>query len=99
MAEAIVNPQACDQCGHVPSTVEVATRAAIDELAAGSPLNGLEQALAQTAMVLARAVDAEEGGDSRQLAGLSRELRATLKQLADSAPVPDDDDAEDTGPR
>jgi hypothetical protein len=50
-------------------------------------------------MVLARAIDAEEGNDSRQLAGLSRELRATLKQLADSAPVPDDDDVEDSGPR
>jgi hypothetical protein len=87
---------ACDRCS---GTVAASTAAAIDELGAGSPLNGLENALAQTAMVLARAIDAEEGNDSRQLAGLSRELRATLKQLADSAPVPDDDDVEDSGPR
>jgi hypothetical protein len=88
---------ACEQCGRTTGTVEQATQDAIDELAAGSPLNGVERALAQSALVLARAMDADEG-DSRQLAGLTRELRATLKQLADSMPVVDDDAEDNSGP-
>lgn len=86
----------CEQCGHTPGTVEAATTAAIDELAAGSPLNGVERALAQTALALSRAIDTD--GDNRQLAGLTRELRATLKQLADAMPVPDDDAEDDSSP-
>lgn len=87
----------CEQCGHTAGTVEQATREAIDELAAGSPLNGVERALAQSALALARAADCD-GGDNRQLAGLTRELRATLKQLADAMPVPDDDAEDDSSP-
>lgn len=87
----------CEQCGRGIGTVEQATQDAVDELAAGSPLNGVERALAQSALVLARAMDADEG-DSRQLAGLTRELRATLKQLADAMPVTDDDAEDDSSP-
>lgn len=89
---------ACEQCGYAPGTVEAATQAAVDELAAGSPLNGVERALAQSAFALARAVDSDSDGDHRQLAGLTRELRATLKQLADAMPVTDDDAEDDSSP-
>ena len=87
--------RSCDRC---KGSVSEATAGAIEELGQGTPLNGVEQALAQTAMTLARAIDSDEA-DNRQLAGLTRELRATLRQLAESAPVPDEDADEDSGPR
>lgn len=93
----MVTETPCEQCGRAVGTVEQATQEAIDELSAGSPLNGVERALAQSALVLARAADSD-AGDNRQLAGLTRELRATLRQLADAMPVTDDDAEDDSSP-
>lgn len=86
---------ACDRC---EGSLEAATRTAVDELRGEVELNGVELVLAEAAYRLARAIDGAEG-DDRQHAGLNRELRATLKELADLMPTPEDDDGEDTGPR
>lgn len=91
-----MDPEAADGCERCSGTVEQATRSALEELGSDTPFNGVERALAESAIRLSRAVDA--GEDDRQLAGLVRELRATLKQLADSMPAQDPDGDEDSSP-
>lgn len=90
----VIDLAGCDRCN---GTVEGAVRAAVDDLRGELALNGVEAALAETAYRLARSMDDAGDEPDRQLAGLSRELRATLKELADLRPARDDDDVE-TGP-
>lgn len=89
-----MSTEGCERCS---GTVEDATWTAIEELRGETVLNGVEGALAQAAVTLARAIDKNEDG-GRQLAAQTRELRATLKQLADQMPAQDPDAEEDTGP-
>lgn len=95
MVIILAESEGCDRCS---GSVEQAVRSAVDDLRGDLALNGMESALAESAYRLARSIDA--GGDEldKQLAGLNRELRATLKELADLMPVRDDDGDEDTGP-
>lgn len=70
--------------------VEKAARADIEEL---GDLVGVEPTLAATAVELAKAIDS--GEDFRQLAGLAKELRSTLKSLVDGRVEDDDDEFRD----
>lgn len=90
-------PADCGRCGAQPGDVERTVRA---DLAALDDLQELETSLAQTAYVLARAVDAAAAEDAKALPALTRELRACIEQITAARrgraePDPDDGDDED----
>lgn len=74
--------------------VESAVRSDIDEL---GDLVGVEPSLAATALTLAKAIDQGGGEDGRMLPALTRELRITMKALADGRGDGEDDDDADLG--
>lgn len=69
-------------------TVEAAVKSDIEDL---GDLVGVEPSLAAAAIKLAQAID---GDDGRMLPALTRELRITMKALADGRDDEDDDDAD-----
>lgn len=72
--------------------VETAVRNDIEEL---GDLVGVEPSLAATALLLAEAIDGAGNVDMRLLAPLTKELRATLKALADGRSDDEDNDDAD----
>lgn len=74
--------------------VEAAVRSDIEEL---GDLAGVEPSLAATAIKLAKAIDLGGGDDGRMLPALTRELRITMKTLADGRGDGEDDDDADLG--
>lgn len=74
--------------------VEAAVRSDIEEL---GDLVGVEPSLAATAIKLAKAIDQGGGDDGRMLPALTRELRITMKTLADGRGDGDGDDDADLG--
>jgi hypothetical protein len=87
----------CARCASKEGPVLQQVRTDIETL---PELAGVDPSLAQTAYVLAAAVDAGTG-DARLLPRLTKELRATLEQIVASRPpeeAPDpDDDLDDLG--
>ncbi len=84
-----------------PGELETAVRKDIEDLA---ELDGeqFEPSLAQTAYILARAIDAGGGPEGRQLHALTKDLRATLEAIAagrrgEELPDPADDEFGDMG--
>jgi transcriptional regulator with XRE-family HTH domain len=89
-------PVPCPNCSGAPGQLETTVRADIDAMA---DLLDLEPSLAQTAYVLAAAIDAGGGENGRQLPALSKQLLATLTAITagrrgreEPDPDPDDDE-------
>ncbi|MFB9307486.1 hypothetical protein, partial [Kibdelosporangium philippinense] len=81
----------CVRCASQDDSLQQRVRA---DIAALPELSGMDPSLAETAYVLAAAVDSARG-DGRQLPRLTKELRATLEQIVASRPAdeaPDEDD-------
>ena len=72
-------PAGCPACDGSPGALEKRVRA---DVAALEDLAELEPSLAETAYVLAAAIDAGGGEGGKQLPALTRELRACLEQIA-----------------
>ncbi|TCO64942.1 hypothetical protein [Actinocrispum wychmicini] len=88
-------PAQCPRCTARTGTLQRRVREDIDAL---GDLAGVDPSLAETAYVLAEAIDSGGGEGGRMLPRLTRELRATLEQILASAPagdLPDDDEDDD----
>lgn len=84
----------CADCGGFPGPVETQTRRDVSKIASQHPVGA---ALAEMAFALARRLDASrnlEAAESRAIGAISKELRATVVELARLG-VGDDDDLED----
>lgn len=83
-----------DEPAHGPTLAETVSR----DVAALTPLVGLEPSLAASALRLAEEIDAG-AGEGRYLAALNKELRATLEQLFTGRQAePEDRQEAETGP-
>ena len=85
-------PSTCHRCEAGRGELERTIRADVARL--GEPV-GVQASLAQTAYVLAEAIDAGGGEAGKQLPQLAKELRATLELLTAGDDDPDDADDDD----
>ncbi|HEV2778483.1 MAG TPA: hypothetical protein VGX25_03700 [Actinophytocola sp.] len=85
-------PAACPRCTGQTGVLQGQVREDIEAL---GDLSGVDPSLAQTAYVLAEAIDAGGGEGGRMLPRLTKELRATLEQLVASSPAGEPDEDED----
>lgn len=76
------SPVSCPTCEGAPREPGQLQRRVRADVADLADLHDLEPSLAQTAYVLAAAIDAGGGEDGRQLPALTKEFRATLEQIA-----------------
>jgi transcriptional regulator with XRE-family HTH domain len=84
----------CGRCASGRGELERTIRGDVEQL---GELTGVQRSLAQTAFVLAAAIDAGGGDQLGKLPQLAKELRATLEHLAAGSPGehdPDDDEDE-----